>query len=166
MKLLIFIYAGLILSIQLNAQVYYDSINDKDYIYENSYLSSSSNILAAYSKGISVENITVSESDIVWPYNKDSIVSIELKDNHLIVLVHKKFPACKKFLFEISIVNDSLLNLLYYDFGNSCISSSNYVFKHDLMLDKSNVEKLNRIKYVIINNTIDSKRELKISFLK
>ena len=101
---ILFVCSALILSYQLNAQVYYDSLNNKDFLYENSYLSSSSNILTAYSKGFSIENVSVSAYDNFGVNNADSIVSIELKENHLSILVYTNGDGCKNFFLKLGLL--------------------------------------------------------------
>lgn len=84
---------------------------------------------------------------------------ISIHDSILNVRITANFNCCKDVLADLELIDDSTLNLIYIDFGESCVCECNFCMDYQLRFSPSRINRLHtryiyhaKIKYLMINH--------------
>lgn len=116
-------------------------------------LPSTHNQLSARKFNIFIDNIT--SSDCVHDVEEFSneIVSVTNKDDKVIVKTNVQSNCCYQFLGDIGVANDSILNLIYIDYGdNHCACNCIFNLTFFLSTNQYNEDGIVGLKGFVINN--------------
>lgn len=154
--------------------IVFDTPNDRQILYGTDVLPSTYNQQVAKGFGLFLNQIEftpckqilqpilIGEEEIIEEpeiIEVDSIISI-IKTDTLWTFALKIFEnCCHSFLCDISIESDSILNLIFYSYGaNYC--SCDCCFGLNYKIERLNFEDNTKIKFVMINGNIKSKKKI------
>lgn len=133
-----------------------ESVNE---LQGNTILLNSDKIRAAKNLGMyllsfSVQPLEAEFSDEVMALE---IKKIEVEENHCLIQFNAPSYCGNAFLAEIQIVEDTL-NLIYQGYGSNTLGGCYYTFQYEVQ--KEHQESILNVKYIMINGTISTKRQL------
>ncbi len=76
--------------------------------------------------------------------NKNKISSIENIDSTLIIKVSIENNCCKNILASIKIEEDSIINILYHDYGSPCLCDCNFCLTYEINYSIDRIKKVSR----------------------
>ena len=151
---------------------YHDPFSDSLYYQEDTILSTSGldvflagtdilpstgNQLGARRFNIFLDDLTSSDCVNENENFDNKIVSVLKKGDKIIVTARVQSNCCYQFLGDIGVANDSTLNLIYIDYGEShCACSCIYDLTYYLSTNQYNDEGIIDLKAFVINNDFNT----------
>ncbi len=96
----------------------------------------------------------------------EEVLSTELVDSQLIINCRIVANCCHYFLGDVSIEEDSILNLVYYGYGSgycACACCFGLTYTFGVLDDEWDRENFQKMKYIMINGDRKTLREVKLN---
>lgn len=139
------------------------SQNEKNVLIGTQVLTESNNNFYSRQNGYELLSVTSSECESkngeAYRINVESFSKVVKTDSSLNVEIKLAENCCFSFLGEIELVNDSILNFIYYGYGGHCACDCVYNLTYCIKNHNDLIES-RKIKYLLIKNNKETLRSL------